>query len=86
MIVVQFFLIILNKQSINSRTYLFTEIIFKTLLALYIEYILYTSIIGGIDWEDKIIIGFSAGLLMFDAFFHDLPVLLNSYGINYEFT
>jgi len=85
MIVVQFFLVLLQKQSIDSKTYLFTEIIFKISLSLYIEYLMVTSAIIGLEWEDKIVISFAGGLLMYDALIHSLPALLDKYDIHYKF-
>ena len=81
MIMVQFILIILNKQSIDSKTYIFTEIIFKSTLAFFIEYFLYTSVIQGLEYEDKLLFSFAGALLLFDALAHDLPQLLKKYGI-----
>jgi len=84
MIVAQFFLIILKKQSVDSKTYLFTEVIFKVFLSLYLEYLLFASKIRGIEWEDTFLISFAGGLLFYDGVFHDLPALLKQYGINYN--
>jgi hypothetical protein len=84
MIVVQFFLIISNVQSITSKTYLLTEIIFKVSLSFFIEYFLYTKVIDGLPWEDKAIFGFAGALLLFDAVANNLPLLLKEYGINFK--
>ena len=82
LISVQFFLIITNVQSITSKTYLITEIVFKTTLALFIQYFLYTKIIDGLPLEDKAIFGFAGALLLFDALVNDLPFLLKQYDID----
>ena len=84
MISVQFFLIIVNVQSITSKTYLITEIVFKVTLAIFIEYFLYTKVIDGLPWEDKAIFGFAGALLLFDALVNNLPVLLKQYGIDFK--
>jgi hypothetical protein len=81
MIMVQFILIILNKQSIDSKTYIFTEVIFKVTLSFFIEYFLYTRVIQGLDFEDKLLFSFAGALLLFDALAHDLPQLLKKYDI-----
>ena len=78
---VQFILIILNKQSIDSKTYIFTEVIFKVTLSFFIEYFLYTRVIQGLDFEDKLLFSFAGALLLFDALAHDLPQLLKKYDI-----
>jgi hypothetical protein len=81
MILVQFILILCNKQSIDSKVYIFTEIVFKVTLSIFIEYFLYTSVIQGLDFEDKLLFSFAGALLLFDALAHDLPVLLKQYDI-----
>jgi hypothetical protein len=40
----------------------------------------------GILFEDKLIISFAGALLLYDAWFNDLPVLLEKYGIHTPFT
>ena len=73
---VQFVLVILKKQTFDSRVYLITEIIFKTSLFLFIEILLFHQEITGLVFEDKVIISFAGGLLFFDAWFNDFPKLL----------
>ena len=75
-ILVQFFLIFINKQTINSKTYILTEIIFKTALGIFIELFLFHRVIDGILFEDKVIFSFAGGLLMYDAWINDFPKLL----------
>jgi len=84
MIVVQFLLVLIQKHSIDSKVYLFTEIIFKISLALYIQYLIFTSTIIGFEWEDKVVISFAGGLLLYDAIIHTLPLLLAKYNIEYS--
>ena len=76
-LVTQFVLIILNKQTFDSKTYIITEIVFKTSLAIFLEYISFYNDVKGILLEDRVIIGFAGGLLLFDAWVNDLPVLIN---------
>jgi hypothetical protein len=73
---VQFLLVLLNKQKLHSKEYLITEIIFKTSLGIFIEYLMFWTEINGITWEDRIIISFAGWLLIADAYLKDLPVLL----------
>lgn len=80
-IIVQFILVIANKQSIDSKEYLITEILFKTSLAVFIQIFLVYSIIKDVMFEDKVIISFAGGLLLFDAWFNDFPQLLKEYNM-----
>jgi hypothetical protein len=75
-LIIQFALIIANKQTTDSRVYLITEIAFKTALFVFIEYFLLFKVKGEIEVEDKIIVSFSGGLLLFDAWFNDFPKLV----------
>lgn len=75
-IMIQFVLIITNKQTTDSRVYIFTEILFKTALFLFIEIFLFHHMIEGLAFEDKMIISFAGGLLFYDACFNDFPKLI----------
>lgn len=80
-LIVQFLLILLNKQSVSSKVYLFTEIIFKLSVGIFIQiFLLYGNIIDT-SFEDKLIISFAGSLLIFDALVNDLSTLLKEYGI-----
>jgi len=79
-IVLQFILVFFKKESFNSRTYLVTEIIFKLSLGIFIEIFILHTTISDILFEDKVVISFAGGLLMYDAIIHDLPKLLKDYG------
>ena len=76
MILVQFLLILLNKQTTDSRVYIATEIVFKISLGVFIEIFLFHNQIEGLLFEDKIIISFAGGLLIYDACFNNVPKLL----------
>lgn len=80
--VVQFFLVMVNKSWIDRKTYLATEITFKILLSLYIQYILFVGGACRVSFEDHVILGFGAGLLTYDAIFNDLPYLLKLYNVS----
>ena len=75
-ILVQFGLIIINKQTRDSRIYIATEIMFKLLLGLFMEYFLFHNDIKGLLFEDKMLFSFAGGFLMYDACFNDVPQLL----------
>jgi hypothetical protein len=74
-IMIQFILIIANKQTKNSTIYIITEIVFKVALFIFIEWFLFNTNLP-IEFEDKIIISFAGGLLAYDAFMNNLPDLL----------
>ena len=75
-ILVQFFLIFINKQTTDSKVYILTEIIFKTALGVFMEIFLFHRVIDGLMFEDKVIFSFAGGLLMYDAWVNDFPKLL----------
>ena len=75
MIIIQFALILANKQTTDSITYITTEVVFKTALFVFIEYIMFARLIEGLHFEDKLIITFAGGLLFYDAWFNDFPLL-----------
>ena len=75
----QFLIILSGKYKIDTRIYLATEIIFKIFLSLYIEYIMFFSKIPNIEFEDKFIITFAAGLLLYDACYNDIPEFIELY-------
>jgi hypothetical protein len=69
-----------GKYTVNKKLYLLIEITFKVFLSLYIQsFIFFTKI--NIPSEDKVIITFASGLLLYDAFFNDLSKLLELYNI-----
>jgi len=74
-ILVQYGLILLNKQTMNSRTYILTEILFKTALFVFIEIMMFHVYVDSLSLEDRIIVSFAGGLLFFDAWFNDFPKL-----------
>ena len=80
-IIIQYFLILIHKETVDSKVYLVTDIIFKISLSIYIEFLLFFGYIQGLDFEDKIIMGFASGLLSFDALFVSLPKLLKEFHI-----
>jgi hypothetical protein len=73
----QFVLIIMNKQSIDSRIFILTEIVFKTSLFVFIQLFLFFNVGRDLDFEDKVIFSFAAGLLLYDAWFNDMRRLLD---------
>ena len=80
--IIEFLLILYNKNLVSQKVYITTEILFKLLLSIYIQYIVFSVVFNNISTEDKVFISFASGLMMYDALFNDLPVLLELYGIH----
>lgn len=78
---IEFFLIMYDKKLVSPKVYTTSEILFKLLLSIYIQYIMIFVVYKNISFEDSMFISFGGGLLMYDAVFNDLPELLEMYGI-----
>ena len=79
--VIEFCLVMYDRNLVHPKVYVTSEILFKLLLSIYIQYIIIFVVFKNISTEDKLFISFGAGLLMYDAVFNDLPRLLDMYGI-----
>jgi hypothetical protein len=79
---VQFALILMNKQSVDSKIYIITKIIFKISIGIFIDILMFHQKIDGLLLEDKVVISFAGALLIFDACANDIPDLLRLYGIH----
>jgi hypothetical protein len=79
---VEFALVLYDKKLVHPIVYITTEILFKLLLSLYMQYILFFITENSIAFEDKLIVSFAGGLLGYDALVNDLPDLLDLYGIS----
>lgn len=75
------FLVIFNKQLIDSKIYLAAQILVKIALSIFIQYYLFANMIEGIKWEDKLVFSFAASILSVDAIINDLPILLKQYNV-----
>lgn len=75
---IQFVLVLTNKESTDSLVYIITDILFKVSIFLFIEYLLFYKGVEGLAIEDKMIMSLSGGLLLYDVWMNDLPVLLQS--------
>lgn len=73
LITFQFILMLLNRQLIGPKAHMITEIVFKTCLGIFIEYMVLFRNISGLDWEDRMIFSFAGWLLIADAYINDLP-------------
>lgn len=82
LVIGQFVLILVNKNLVNPKIYLITEIVFKISLGLFMDIFLFHAKLDCVDFEDKVIFSFAGGLLIYDAVVNDMPRLLEEYGIN----
>lgn len=73
---IQFFLVLTNKESTDSLVYIITDVLFKVSIFLFIEYILFYKGVNDLAFEDKMIISFSGGLLLYDVWMNDVPKLI----------
>ena len=78
---IEFSLVVYNKELVHPIVYITTEILFKLLLSLYMQYIVFFITGKSISFVDKVIISFGGGLLGYDAIVNDLPDLLDLYGV-----
>ena len=77
----EFTIILYDKDLVSQRLYVGTEILFKLLLSIYIQYVVIFVVYKNMSIEDQMFISFGSGLLMYDAVFNDIPHLLERYGI-----
>jgi len=76
LIVVQFTFVVFNRGTLHSKEYLITEIIFKTGLGIFIEYLMFWRPMKCLDFEDRLVLSFAGWLLLADAYLKDLPALI----------
>ena len=79
--VLQCFLILLKKQTNNSRVYILTDTVFKLSLAIYIWIFLWFYEGTDIAIEDKMILSFSAALIIYDIDYNNIIKYLMYLGI-----
>ena len=80
-IVIQFLLIIIQKQSVNSIYYTGSDFVFKISLGLFLFFYFFKANIPGLRSFDKHIISFAGSLLVFDAMTNTLPRLLAHFNV-----
>lgn len=74
-------LVMYDKKLVSPKVYTTTEILFKLILSIYIQYIMIFVVYKNVGLQDSIFISFGGGLLMYDAIFNDIPDLLEMYGL-----
>jgi len=80
-IFIQFSLIFLQKESVNSIYYIILDIIFKISLGLFLMAFFIAQKFREIDFMDRYIISLAGSLLLFDVGTGSIPKLLSTYGI-----
>ena len=78
---IEFMLVMYDKKLVSPKVYTTTEILFKLILSIYIQYIMIFVVYKNVGLQDSIFISFGGGLLMYDAIFNDIPDLLEMYGL-----
>jgi hypothetical protein len=81
-IVVQFTFVLFNKGTLHTKEYLITEIIFKTGLGIFIEYLMVWHPMKCLEFEDRLVLSFAGWLLLADAYLKDLPALLEIFNLS----
>ena len=79
LVVVQFVLVFLKKQSRDSNMYIISDTIFKISIALYLFLFFTLNTFPGLDWQDVLIIRFSGMVLLYDIDFKGLMGLIRKY-------
>ena len=78
-VLIQFVLVTLKKQSRDSKMYIFTDTVFKISVALYLFLFFTLNTFPGIDWQDVLIIRFSGVILLYDIDFNGLLKIVREY-------
>ena len=81
-IVIQFILIFIQKQSLNSIYYIGSDLVFKISLGLFLFFYFFKTNVTGLRSFDKYIVSFAGSLLIFDAMTHTLPRFLAHFNVN----
>ena len=82
--IVQFILIITKKQDNHGIVFILSNMIFKISIGLFIMIYFLLHDIKEMNYYDKMIIGFAGTILIYDAFYIDLPKALAIYKINFS--
>ena len=82
--IVQVFLILIQKQAETSIEYLITDILFKISLGIFLILYFYINGAPRINGIDEIFVGFGGFLLIFDALYNILPKILEKYGLYFN--
>ena len=79
LVVIQFVLVTLKKQSRDSKMYILSDTIFKISVALYLLLFFTLNSCPGLEWQDVVIIRFSGMILLYDIDFNGLIKIVREY-------
>ena len=82
--IVQFILIITKKQDHHGIVFILSNMVFKISVGLFIMFYFLLHDVKEIYFYDKMIIGFAGTILIYDAFYIDMPKALAIYKINFS--
>jgi hypothetical protein len=82
--IVQFVLIITKKQDHHGIVFIISNMVFKISVGLFIMIYFLLHDIKEMYYYDKMIIGFAGTILIYDAFYIDMPKALAIYKINFS--
>jgi len=68
----------------DSIYYLFSDLLFKICLGIFLITFFYFNNSTGVDSWDELIISFGGVLLLYDAWIMDLPAILKIYNVKFN--
>jgi len=68
----------------NHLAYLISDLLFKTILGLFLILFFYINGSSNFDTWDEVFIGFGGALLVFDAFYNVFPKILKKFDIYFN--
>ena len=68
----------------NHLAYLISDLLFKTILGLFLILFFYINGTSNFDTWDEVFIGFGGALLVFDAFYNVFPKILKKFNIYFN--
>jgi len=68
----------------NHLAYLISDLLFKTILGLFLIIFFYINGSSNFDTWDEVFIGFGGALLVFDAFYNVFPKILKKFNIYFN--
>jgi hypothetical protein len=68
----------------NHLAYLISDLLFKTILGLFLIMFFYINGSSNFDTWDEVFIGFGGALLVFDAFYNVFPKILKKFDVYFN--
>jgi hypothetical protein len=68
----------------NHLAYLISDLLFKTILGLFLILFFYINGSSNFDTWDEVFIGFGGALLVFDAFYNVFPKILKKFDVYFN--